>query len=93
MFSSDIEREIGYFNERFTKFLNSFRRVDSHQKLFGFTIEVSLLSEQNAKCDSSVGGDSKKLRILTGKSCILLSSVQEWLLGCFGPFSYVCTIN
>lgn len=55
MFSSDIEREIGYFNERFTKFLNSFRRVDSHQKLFGFTIEVSLLSEQNTKCDSSVG--------------------------------------
>ena len=33
------------------------------------------------------------LTILTGKNCVLLSSVQEWLLGCFWPVSYVYTIN
>ena len=29
------------------------------------------------------------LTILIGKNCVLLNSVQEWLLGCFWPFSYV----
>ena len=33
------------------------------------------------------------LMILTEKNCILLTLVQEWLLSCFWPFSYVYTIN
>ena len=31
--------------------------------------------------------------ILAGKNYVLLNSIKEWLLGCFGPFSYVYTIK
>ena len=33
------------------------------------------------------------LTILTGKTCVLLNSVKDWLLGYFWPFSYVYAIN
>ena len=33
------------------------------------------------------------LTILTGKNCVLLNSVEEWLLGYFWPFSCVYTIS
>ena len=33
------------------------------------------------------------LRILTSKNCVLLSSIQKWLLGCFWLFSYAYTVN
>ena len=33
------------------------------------------------------------LTMLTGKNCVLLNSVQEPMLGCFWPFSYVYTIS
>ena len=33
------------------------------------------------------------LTILTAKNSVSLSSVQEWLVGCFWPFWHVYTIN
>ena len=33
------------------------------------------------------------LTILTGENCVLFNSVQEWLVGCFWAFSYVCLIS
>ena len=36
---------------------------------------------------------AKYLTILTGKKCVLMNSVQKWLVGCFKPFWYVYTIN
>ena len=33
------------------------------------------------------------LTLLTGKDWCFTQSVQEWLVGCFWPFSYVYTIN
>ena len=46
-----------------------------------------------AKLDCSNQENLKKLNILTGKNCVLLNPVQEWLFGCFWRFSYVYTIK
>ena len=91
---TDIEGlKIDIFTSSFGFHKSYIEQLTLHGLNIYVVTESGVHSSFHANCHHQVTYVKFNLMILKQKNCVLLNSLQKWLLGCFWPFSYVYAIN